>query len=230
MRAWIDLYDSDHTIYANARHRDVHFARIAQDTAAYVPSPDAIVVDYSCGEALSADKVAAACSRLYLAEPAPGVRARVAARFAGNPKIAAVSLDEVAAMPDRSVDFVVMHSVSQYMTAQETDAALKTIRRVLKPSGIFILGDVLRPHVSAATDALALLRFGLREGFFLAAVASLVRTFFSSYWTLRSSLGLTRYTETDILAKLKGHGFSAVRQAINIGHNQARMTFLCRPA
>lgn len=230
MRAWIDLYDSDHTIYANARHRDLHFAHIAQDIAAYVPAPGATAIDYSCGEALSADKVAAACGKLYLAEPAPGVRARVAARFAGNPKISVCSLDDVAAMPDRSVDFVVMHSVSQYMTAQEIDAALTTIRRVLKPSGIFILGDVLRPHVSAVTDALALLRFGLREGFFIAAFISLVRTFFSSYWTLRSSLGLTRYTETEILGKLKAHGFSAVRQAINIGHNQARMTFLCRPA
>jgi SAM-dependent methyltransferase len=230
MHAWIDLYDSDHTIYANARHRDIHFARIAKDIAAYVPSNDAIVVDYSCGEALSADRVAAVCGKLHLAEPAPGVRARVAARFAGNPKIAVCSLDDVAAMPDGSVDFVVMHSVSQYMTAHETDAALKTIRRILSPSGIFILGDVLRPHVSAATDAIALLRFGRREGFFIAAFASLVRTLFSSYWTLRSSLGLTRYTETDILSRLKAHGFSAVRQTVNIGHNQARMTFLARPA
>ena len=230
MRAWIDLYDSDHTIYANTRHRDLHFARIAKDIAAYVPSPNAVVVDYSCGEALSANTVAAACGKLFLAEPAPGVRARIASRFAGNPKIAVCSLEDVAAMPDQSVDFVVMHSVSQYMTVEELDTALKTIRRVLKPSGIFILGDVLRPHVSAATDALALLRFGLKDGFFIAAFLSLVRTLFSSYWTLRSSLGLARYAETDMLAKLKGHGFSATRQAINIGHNQARMTFLCRPA
>jgi ubiquinone/menaquinone biosynthesis C-methylase UbiE len=230
MRAWIDWYDSHHTIYANAHHRDVHFERVAKDIIAYVPSRDATVLDYSCGEALSADKVAAACGKLILAEPAPGVRARVEARFAGNPKITVCTLEVVTAMPDQSVDLAVMHSVSQYMTAQEIDAALKTMRRLVRPSGVFVLGDVLAPNVSAITDALALLWFGLREGFFIAAFVSLVRTVFSNYWQLRSSIGLARYSEAEILGKLKACGFSAVRQPANIGHNWARMTFLCRPA
>ena len=230
MRAWVDYYDSDHTIYANARHRDVHFARIAKDIVSYVPASDATVLDYSCGEALDAAKVAAASGKLFLAEPAPGVRARITARFSGNPKIAVVTLEDVAAMPDQSIDFAVMHSVSQYMTAQEIDTALKTIRRLLKPSGIFVIGDVVAPNTSAVIDALALLRFGLRDGFFIAAFASLVRTFFSSYWRLRSSIGLSRYSEADMRAKLAACGFSASRQPVNIGHNQARMTFLCRPA
>ncbi len=37
MREWIDWYDSNHTIYANARHKDVHFRHIAEDIAQYVP-------------------------------------------------------------------------------------------------------------------------------------------------------------------------------------------------
>ena len=229
MRAWIDYYDSPHTIYANARHRDVHFKHIASDIAGYVPSPDATVVDYSCGEALYAGMVADACGKLILAEPAPGVRARIAALFAGNPKISAVTLEDVAAMPDGSVDLIVMHSVSQYMSAEEIDAALKTFRRLLKPSGTFVLGDVLAPNISAVTDVLALLRFGLTDGFFIAAFVSLVRTFFSNYWQLRTSVGLARYSEAEITAKLAACGFSATRQAKNIGHNWARMTFVCRP-
>jgi gluconate kinase len=39
--------------------------------------PEAVVLDYACGEALSAAKVADACAKLYLAEPAPGVRGAV---------------------------------------------------------------------------------------------------------------------------------------------------------
>lgn len=230
MRAWIDYYDSPHTIYANARHRDAHFERIARDIAAYVPSPDATVVDYSCGEALSANIVAAACGKLILAEPAPGVRSRIVERFTGNPKISVNTLEDVAAMPEGSVDFIVMHSVSQYMSAQEIDAAFTTFRRLLKPSGILIVGDVLAPNVSAVTDVLTLLRFGLADGFFIAAFASLVRTFFSNYWQLRTSIGLTRYSEAEMTAKLAASGFSAVRQTRNIGHNWARMTFLGRPA
>src|SRR3954452_8690209 len=124
MRAWIDWYDSPHTIYANDRHRDVHFRTIATDIARYVPAPGAAVIDYSCGEALHADIVANACGKLILAEPAPGVRARVAARFAGNGKVTVCGLEQIAALPDASTDLVVMHSVVQYMTADELTAAL----------------------------------------------------------------------------------------------------------
>jgi len=227
--AWIAYYDSPHAIYANARHRDVHFRRIAQDIARYVPSPQAAVLDYGCGEALSADIVAAAAGRLILAEPAPGLRARVAARFSGNPKIAVIDTQEVAALPPGSIELAVMHSVLQYMTAEERDAAFRAIRAVLKPDGAFVLGDVLAPDVGALTDAAALLRFGLAEGFFLAAAANLVRMAFSPYRRLRAAHGLAHYTEADIVGTLAACGFAATRQPRNIGHSQTRMTFLCRP-
>jgi len=56
---WISFYDFKHSvIYVNARHRDVHYRTIAEETRAYVPSPSATVLDYGCGEALSADLVA----------------------------------------------------------------------------------------------------------------------------------------------------------------------------
>lgn len=230
MREWIDWYDSDHTIYANARHKDVHFRHIAEDIARYVPKLDAVVLDYGCGEALRADIVAAAAGKLILAESASGVRARVAARFAGNSKISVCSTEDTAALPDHSVDLIVMHSVSQYMKPAELDAALRNFHRLLAPSGLLVLGDVLAPNVSAPTDAIALLKFGLKDGFFIHAGISLARTFFSSYWSLRTSLGLTRYSEAEIIAKLAACGFAATRQAKNIGHNAARMTFVGRPA
>jgi len=230
MRAWIDWYDSPSSIYANAHHRDVHFRRIAEDIARYVPGPAATVLDYGCGEAVHAGIVATAAGKLILAEPAPGVRARIAARFAGNAKVSVCSLEEVAALPDRTIDLAVMHSVAQYMTGDEFDAALRTLRRLVKPDGIFVLGDVIAPETPASTDAMALLRFGLKEGFCFAAGISLARLLLSSYWRLRSSLGLTRYAESAMIARLAAAGFAARRETRNVGHNPARMTFLARPA
>ena len=65
MDDWIDYYDSTHTIYASRLHRDLHFQIIARDIIGYISSPDAVVLDYACGEALSAAKVADACGKLY---------------------------------------------------------------------------------------------------------------------------------------------------------------------
>ena len=39
----------------------------------------------------------------------------------------------------------------------------------------------------------------------------LIRTYFSDYWRLRKSLGLTRYDEAEITAKLEAAGFSVER-------------------
>jgi ubiquinone/menaquinone biosynthesis C-methylase UbiE len=228
MDGWIDFYDSAHTIYVNARHRDVHFRRIAEELAAYV-RPGASVLDYGCGEALRADIVAAQAGRLILVEPASGVRARLAARFATNATIEVCGADRLATLPDHTVDLVIMHSVAQYLTGEELDAALALFRRLLRPDGRLLIGDVIAPATSALTDALALLRFGAGHGFFFAALVGLARTLISPYWRLRSALGLTRYDETGLKARLSAAGFSAERVA-NIGHNEARMSFLARPA
>lgn len=229
MREWIEWYDSNHTIYANARHKDVHFRHIAEDIAQYVPSPISAVLDYGCGEALHAKIVAGRAGKLILAEPAPGVRARLEAMYAGDQKIAVCSTDDVTKLPQNSIDLAVMHSVAQYLPSEEMDVALTRLCRVVKPTGALLLGDVISPTTSALTDAVSLLRFGLKDGFFIPAFFSLGRTLFSSYWSLRTSIGLMRYDEAAIIAKLAKNGFSAQRQAHNIGHNQARMTFLARP-
>jgi SAM-dependent methyltransferase len=227
MRDWIDWYDSDHTIYVNARHRDVHFRRIATDILEFVPNPNATVLDYGCGEALHAELIAVRSAKLLLAEPAAGVRARLAVRYADNAKIAVRSLEDLASSPKHAIDLVVMHSVAQYMTPTELGSALERIRELMKPQGLLVLGDIIAPQTPAAVDALSLLGFGWDNGFFIAAFTGLVRTFLSDYWRLRSTIGLTRYDAKAIETLLLEHGFSGQRTARNIGHNQARATYRC---
>jgi SAM-dependent methyltransferase len=230
MDDWIDYYDSTHTIYVSKLHRDVHFRQIADDIIRYIPSPNATVLDYACGEALSAGLVADACGRLILAEPAPGVRGRLIARFAPNLKIRVRSLDDLRNMEPASLDLAVMNSVAQYMTPQELDNAFAVILRLLKPNGHLVLGDILQPNVGMAADVMALLRLAREHGFLKDALIGLVRTALSDYRQLRSSIGLQRYEEAEVIGKLQAAGFVAVRAKNNIGHNPARMTFVARPA
>jgi SAM-dependent methyltransferase len=246
MGDWIAFWNSEHSIYVNARHREVHYRTIAQDIAQIIKahsasktrvnalSPSAAaILDYGCGEALSADIVAATTRRLILCEAAPMVRVALERRFAGNAKINAKievrTPEDVAALSPASLDIIVLHSVAQYLTADELDTLLALFRRLLANKGLLIVGDVIPPHVAAWTDAAALIRFAAANGFLTAALVGLARTVLSDYWRLRSQLGLTRYGETAMIEKLARAGFSATRAPRNIGHNQARMTFLGSP-
>jgi ubiquinone/menaquinone biosynthesis C-methylase UbiE len=230
MDDWIDYYDSTHTIYASRLHRDLHFQAIARDIIGYISASDAVVLDYACGEALFAARVAEACGKLILAEPAPGVRGRLIARFAPNMKIRVRSLDDLRTMEEKSVDLVVMNSVAQYMTSAELDSAFAVIKRLLKPRGRLVLGDILRPEVGMARDVIALLRFAATHGFLKDALIGLVATALSDYRQLRTRVGLQRYSENEMIAKLAAGGFTASRAHFNIGHNPWRMTFVARHA
>src|SRR5712691_9898304 len=99
---WRSVGDNAHSIYVNARHKDVHYRDIAAAIAAFVPGPGprARVLDFGCGEALHADRVADVAAELLLCDAAPSVRAAMAARFAGNPRIMIISPEEVEKLPD----------------------------------------------------------------------------------------------------------------------------------
>src|SRR5258708_13930382 len=219
MDVWNVYNDSTHTIYASKLHRYFHFQIIARDIIGYISSPDSVVLDYACGEALSAARVADACGKLYLAEPAPGVRGRLIARFAPNTKSRVRSLDDLRKMDEKSVDLVIMNSVAQYMASAELDSALAVIRRLLKPSGRLVLGDILRPEVGMIRDVLALLKFAATHGFLRDAFYGLASTALSDYRQLRTRIGLQRYSETEMMAKLAAAGFAGSRAHQNIGHN-----------
>jgi SAM-dependent methyltransferase len=227
--SWLAFWDSPHFIYVSARHKDVHYRLIAREIAALVPGAQARVLDYGSGEALHADLVAANAGELLLCEGASGVRASVARRFAGVPKIRAVAPDEVERLPSHSLDLIVLHSVAQYLTANEAGTLLELFNRLIKPGGVLVVGDVIPPRIPAATDAMALVRFAAANGFLVAALGGIARTLLSDYMRLRARLGLTLYDEAAMLQKLAAAGFAAQRVGKNIGHNQARMTFMARP-
>jgi len=227
---WIKYWNSDHPIYVSGRHKALHAAGIARDFARHIRSPAARVLDYGCGEALYAEEVARSCAALTLCDAAPAIRAALAVRVAALPKIAVVSTEAVAAMPDGGFDLIVANSLLQYLTIDQLSALLPLWRRLLAPDGRLVLADVVPPEVSPIRDAAALLAFAWRGGFVGAALAGFVRTALSDYRKLRGELGFTTHAEADLLAMLSRHGFAAERTQPNFGHNQARMTFSAKPA
>ena len=229
MSDWRSFWDSPHSIYVNARHKDVHYREIAEQIAAFVSGPDTRVLDYGCGEAIHADRVAAVAAQVLLCDSAPSVRSAIAARFAADPRIRALAPAEVEKLPDGSLDLIVSNSMSQYLTSPEFDRVLAVWHRLLAPGGTLIVADVIPPDAGALCDVTALLRYAVANGFFLAALWGLARTAMSPYSRLRSRIGVTRYTQADFTQKLEAAGFAGERLPHNLEHNAARMTFRARP-
>jgi SAM-dependent methyltransferase len=230
MRDWLSFWNSPNRIYVNDHHRDVHYRDVALEIRSLVPFPGAAVVDYGCGEATGADLVAASAGKLVLSDGAPAVRDKLRARFTDHAKITVLAPEEVAALAPGSVDLIVMNSVAQYLAQPALDDLLALFRRLLAPDGRLVVGDVIPPHTSAATEISALIKLAWRNGFLGAALMGLVRTLFSDYRALRSRLGLTHYTETEMLEKLRAAGFNPARRHPNLEHNQERMTFVATHA
>jgi len=230
MTTWREFWDSAHSIYVSDRHKDVHYRDVAEQLAAFVPSVDARVLDYGCGEAIHAGIVADRAREVLLCDAAASVRAAIAARFAGNPKIKVLAPEDVERLPAASLDLIFANSLVQYLTEVELDRMLALWRRLLAPGGTLVVADVIPPSVGPVSDGLALMRYAAANGFLGAALLGLTRTALSRYTRLRGELGIARYDEATFLAKLRAAGFAAERLARNVEHNPARMTFHARLA
>jgi SAM-dependent methyltransferase len=226
---WRDYWNQDTPIYTSERHKLLHYRLIANDIIGLIPSREAIVLDYGCGEALFADKIAVKCAQLYLSDAAPLVRDRLNERFKGNGRITVLSTDDVTSVPDASLDLIVVNSLVQYLSLDEFRALLKLMHEKLKADGKLVLGDIIPPDISPFTDAKALLSFAWQGGFMRSAITGLARTVFSEYSKIREEVGLAQYSEEEIVDLLKDAGFEPERAERNLGHNQARMTFVGRP-
>lgn len=225
---WLDFWNGEHRIYANEKHLRAHYAQIAADVLAVLPTPAVDLLDWGCGPALSAPAWADAGVRVSLYDKAHASQAKLAVAFGSDPRLRVLTDADYAALPDESFDVLLVNSVVQYLTADELRGVLPELRRLIRPGGRLLLADVLPPNGGMIADVKTLLGAGMRHGFLFAAVGSLAHTFFSGYRKLRQRLGLTVYTPEQIVSVLTAGGFEAIRLPRNIGFSNHRMTFDAR--
>lgn len=227
--SWREYWNQDTPIYVNARHKAVHYELIARQLVDALPQGQPSVLDFGCGEALSAGLVAKRCQVLHLCDGAELVRARLAQKFGLLGNVVVMAPEQLGEIPEASLDLIFVNSVLQYLSRADLDGLLATWRRLLKPGGQLLIGDVIPPNVGLLTDVAALLKLSAQNGFLIASCLGLVRIFFSDYRKARTALGLAHYSEADMLAILSAAGYDARRRAQNFGHNPARMAFIAVP-
>lgn len=227
MSRWIAYWGTNPSIYVDARHLRAHYAVLEADLARLIGART--VLDFGCGDALAAPALAKAGARVLLYDATPQVRERLAGRYADAAGITV--LDEAAwqALPEGSVDVVLVNSVLQYIAKEDLPPLLARWRSLLRPDGELILCDIIAPDASMVEDVLALLRLALRHGFLLAALRGLLATLMSDYRRLRREAGFSCYSEAEMLALLAAGGFAGERLSANPGTSPHRLAFRGRP-
>lgn len=227
VESWLSFWNRPHRIYVNDRHLRVHCRRVADDIVSVLPARDGLrVLDYGCGEALEAARVAARVGQLFLYDAAVSVRARLTERFAGIANITV--LDEAGLAALDALDVVVVFSVVQYVPRDELPGLLRRWRQMLRLGGTLILADVIPPDVGMLPDIRSLLTTAAANGFLLAALAGLAATFFSDYRQLRQRLGFAVYSDVEIEALTREAGFAPSLRERNLGFHPARRTVMAR--
>jgi SAM-dependent methyltransferase len=227
-KTWREWWNAPHSIYVNAQHLRVHYAHVADVIIGSLPERRPLaVLDYGCGEALDAVRVADAAGSLILYDSAERVRRAVAGRCRGRSDIQVVDEVGLLAIAPSSLDVVVVYSVIQYMTREEFTAALARWWAWLRPGGMLLLVDVVPPGAGMLDDVAALVATAWRHGFLRAAMRGLASTLFSSYSRMRRQRGLTAYAEPELRGLLEAAGFAAQRRPFNLHGHRARMTMVC---
>ncbi|MBP2231502.1 SAM-dependent methyltransferase [Azospirillum agricola] len=225
---WVEFWNRPHSIYANRRHLEAHFARIGQDVAEHLPS-DGTVLDFGCGDALAADAMAERCGSLLLFDASPAVRARLTGRFSGNPRVRVLDERGLAALPPGSVDLLLVVSVLQYIPEADLPTLLERWRKLLSPGGRALIADVVDPGTPMLADVASQLRMGWEHGFLTASLVALLRLTLSDYRQVRREAGFATYTPDEVLERLEKAGLRGIRLPRNIGPTPHRRSFIAHP-
>lgn len=228
---WIDFWNRpNNAIYVNERNLEVHFETLRRDVVEFIP-PGGRVLDFGCGDALIAEAVAERAGTVHLFDAAPAVQQRIRERFADHPHIRVLDADALAAMPEGSVDLILVISVVQYLARGDLAALMRQWRRLLAPGGRLLVADVVEPHTPMHRDVRSQLTLAWKHGFFIAALFGLAKLAFSDYRRIRRESGFSTYAVPDMLRLLADAGLEAKHLPRNVGPTPHRNSFLAsRPA
>jgi SAM-dependent methyltransferase len=228
MDSWLSYWNAPNKIYVSERHKRLHYDIVFAGIAPHLPNRGGVVLDWGCGDALAADRIAERCDIVLLYDAAESARARLRRRYDSHARIRILEKSGLDELAGDSVDLIIVNSVIQYLSDEQLNEALVLFNRLVKPGGTFLLGDVINPGSGNSRHVTTFLRFAWKNGFFLSAVGGLAQTFISPYRNLQREVGFATFTREQILDKLARHGFAAEKLAQNIGFSRNRSSYLAR--
>ena len=225
MTSWIDFWNGNHSIYVNEKHKRAHSDKVFNDILSWLPKNNCSVLDFGCGEALYALKLNKTCENLILVDTSENIRKKLQIKTSKQESIKVLDMSDCCTLKSNSVDLILVNSVFQYLSNEQTEEVLLLFHRVLKNSGKLIIADIIPKDLPVWADISSLLKFGFKNGFFFFALLGLVKTYLSDYRSLRRHLGLSLYSSQDFINLMSKSYFKAKIEPLNFGHNQSRFCF-----
>jgi len=226
---WFRFWSRPPGIHVGERHLQARY-RVTMDNllSTFPDIRGKRVLDYGCGEALDARRLAAAGAEALLYDRSEYFRNRVQSRYARDAGIRVLDEPSFAALPGGSVDLMLVCSVIQYLDARELDLLIDLGKHLLKPGGVLILADILPKSLDTLSDVIDFMSYSARHGFFLSGLRTLIDMATSNYRAQFRDSQLAHYDLGELSALLRRHGLEPTAIPTNIGISRARRTLLAR--
>jgi SAM-dependent methyltransferase len=228
MDTWLSYWNMPNRSCVSKRHQRAHYDVLFAGVAPYLPDRRGVVLDWGCGDALAANRIAEQCSMVLLYDAAESARERLRQRYGSHDRIRILDKSGLEELARESIDFIVANSVIQYLSDQQLSDALALFHRLIKPGGTVLLGDVINRGTGNSRHVATFLGFAWKYDFLPSAIVGLARTFLSPYRSLQRDIGLAAFAPEQILDKLERRGFAAEKLPQNIAVSKHRSSYLAR--
>jgi SAM-dependent methyltransferase len=224
---WLEYWHTPDEIFVHPAHMKHHFQCLTEGFFRFAPQiRNGQLLDYGCGEALAAERFAADGLTILLYDKSDYYRRLISGRYNESERIKVLDDASLAALPDNSLNYILLCSVIQYFDDGELHALFRFAQTHLKRGGVLILADVPPPNTSVFRDIYELLRAALHGGYFLATLRSLAYLPFSNYRRTRNDSALRNFSESELRDQLAKFDFSTRVAERNFGWSRSRKTYL----
>ncbi len=187
------------------------------------------VLDFGCGFGHTAAELAPMVGEIWAWDAAVNMRNHASRRLAGIANARMIEPDQLESGTLPPFDLILVHSVIQYLTAEELAACQRLWAGLLAPAGHVVLSDLLVPARPAWPEFFELLLFARRHGFLGNAIVGGLKEI-ARYSRMRKTRPLHQHDGATLERGAHAAGLNLRVLPVNLTHRSGRRMALLRRA
>ena len=181
------------------------------------------LLDFGCGFGHVAERLAKKAGSVLIWDKAKSIRMRARTRLAYLDNIELVNMEGDSNVLPSGLDYILVHSVIQYMNQSELNTWLLKWQNCLADGGSLVISDIITPESSSMHELFKYLLFSLKNGFFMDALINGAKEF-ARYFGARNTMSLLRFNQDSFKSCAEAAGFSIKILDKNLSYRDKRFT------